>query len=177
MCCSPHKAVCLLSPIHPNPNPVPHIQWKTFPVWLVVSVNTVVTKWWKGAEGPSLLFPLLSMFPLWPVGGDPGKQLDNRSQMLFSQWEECWSWYLGSISAGLLGKCFGDEKITGVNIQGDGLQYIDNIKGLDMILRDSVNGKWWEMQLFWLLIIFNMAVPSCSSCETVNGSTENRHAC
>uniref|UniRef100_A0A672SK01 Histone-lysine N-methyltransferase EHMT1-like n=1 Tax=Sinocyclocheilus grahami TaxID=75366 RepID=A0A672SK01_SINGR len=25
--------------IHPNPNPVPHIQWKTFPVWLATELN------------------------------------------------------------------------------------------------------------------------------------------
>lgn len=56
---------------------------KTFSVWLVVSVNTVVTTWWKGAEGTSLLFPLLRIFPFWPVGGDPGKQLGNHTQMLF----------------------------------------------------------------------------------------------
>ncbi len=82
------KCVGLLSPVKPNPNP--HIPWKRFPVWLVVSVNTVVTTWWKGAEGPSLLFPLLRMFPLWPVGGDPGKQLDNRSQMLFLSMRGMW---------------------------------------------------------------------------------------
>lgn len=77
----------------------------------------------------------------------------------------------------MLGKCFGDEKITGGNAQGDGLQYIDGIKELDMILGGSVNGKLWEMQLYWLLTISNMPVPSCSSCETVNGSTENSYAC
>lgn len=43
---------------------------------------------------------------------------------------------MGFGSAGLFGKCFGDKKITGLHTQGDGLQYIDNIKGLDMILGD-----------------------------------------
>ncbi len=84
------KYVGLLSLVKPNPNPVAHISWKTLPVWLVVSVNIVVTTWWKGAEGPSLLFPLLRMFSLWPVGGDPGKQLDNRSQMLFLSMRGMW---------------------------------------------------------------------------------------
>lgn len=42
-----------------------------------------------------------------------------------------------SSSAGLLGNCFGDEKITGVDTQGDGLQYIHFIKGLDMIWGES----------------------------------------
>lgn len=45
--------------------------------------------------------------------------------------------------------CLGNKKITGVNTQGGGLQYIDNIKGLDMILGDSE----WKMLLILVLVL------------------------
>lgn len=139
--------VGLLSPIHPNPS-------APYPVENIPCLARRISKHcvYNMVERSRRPFPPLSSTEHVPCLACRGRSREttgySQSNAFLSIRGVCGCWYLGSGSAGLFGKCLGDKKITGVNTQGDGIQYIDNIKGLDMILGQSE----WKMLLILVLV-------------------------